>query len=98
MNTQRKSAVLVLPLAAVLIAAAPAPEAPAPRCEDVTSIGTATMAEDGTITLRLRSLPPGPIGEGVFRYTPNDANYRDVLAHIEGGIKAGETKPIRPWC
>lgn len=98
-NTARKTVALVLPLAGVLMAAAPASETQTPpRCEDIASIGTATMAVDGTITLRLRSLPPGPIGEGVFHYAPNDANYQDVLSHIQGGIKAGETKPVRPWC
>jgi hypothetical protein len=88
---------LLLPLAVALMAAAPA-EPVQPRCEDIASIGTATMAEDGTLTLRIRSLPPGPIGEGVFHYAPNDANYQDVLSHITGGVKAGETKPVRPWC
>ena len=53
------------PLAAALLlalvtgAAGVNPGAPVP-CEMVESIGVATMAQDGTITLRLRSLPPGP--------------------------------------
>ena len=67
---------LVLLLAAALAAAgvtrAAAQEI---RCEDVESIGVAAMDRDGVITLRIRSLPPSPIGEGEFRYAPNDPRY-----------------------
>lgn len=66
-------------------------------CEKVESIGVATMTEDGTITLRLRSLPPGPIAEGTMSYRPGDPQYEEVKRHL-GGIKPGETKPVRPWC
>ena len=100
MNGHRAFGTLLAPLALFLVAAAPAPsENPGgPRCEETENIGTATMTEDGTITLRLRTLPPGPVGEGVFRYRVGDANYDDVKAHIIGGIKPGETRPVRPWC
>ena len=61
------------------------------------SIGTATMAPDGTITLRLRAeLPGGGIGESVLVYPPNHPQYREVLAHV-GGLRAGEAKPVPPW-
>jgi hypothetical protein len=66
-------------------------------CEQVASIGVAAMTDDGVIALRLRSLPPGPIGEGTMRYKPGDQEYEDIKKHI-GGIKPGETKPVRPWC
>ena len=70
---------------------------PADDCHSVASIGVAHMSEDRVITLRLRSLPPGPIAEGEFRYAPKDPQYRDVIRHL-GGIRPGEWKPVRPWC
>jgi hypothetical protein len=66
-------------------------------CHAVASIGVAHMDEDRVITLRLRSLPPGPIGEGQFRYAPNDPAYDEIIQHL-GGIEPGEWKPVRPWC
>ena len=60
-------------------------------CEQVTSIGVATMATDGTITLRVRSLPPGPIGEGMLEYPPSHSQYRDILKHL-GGLAPGDSK------
>ena len=66
-------------------------------CESVASIGVATMTEDGVITLRLRSLPPGPIAEGVLRYAPDNPQYDEIKEHL-GGIRPGEVKPVRPWC
>ncbi len=67
------------------------------RCEAIGSIGVAGMTADGVITLRLRSLPPGPIGEGELRYVPGDPQYEDIKGHI-GRIATGESKPVRPWC
>jgi hypothetical protein len=97
--TRRSSAA---PLAlALLVALAAAAAAAEPKetlsCEQVASIGVAAMTDDGVIALRLRSLPPGPIGEGTMRYKPGDQEYEDIKKHI-GGIKPGETKPVRPWC
>jgi hypothetical protein len=70
------------------------PEIP---CEAVESIGTAEMSADGTITLRLRSLSPNPIAEGVLTYAPDDPQYEEVKQHL-GGIAPGEFKPVKPWC
>jgi len=70
---------------------------PAPRCQDVASIGVATMAADGTITLRITSLPPGPVAHGNFTYAPSHAQYEEIKRHI-GGITPGEQKPVPPWC
>ena len=67
------------------------------RCEAVESIGGATMTPDGVITLQIRSMPPGPIAEGLIRYAPGDAKYEEIEQHL-GGISPGETKPVRPWC
>jgi hypothetical protein len=66
-------------------------------CATVESIGTATMSEDGVITLRLRSLPPGPIAEGTLRYRPGGPQYQQIKQHL-GGIAPGESKSVRPWC
>jgi hypothetical protein len=85
---------LLFALAAAAAGAQPAATVP---CEQVASIGSATMTDDGTITLRLRSLPPGPIAEGTMSYRPGDPQYEEIKKHI-GGIKPGETKPVRPWC
>jgi hypothetical protein len=68
-----------------------------PPCESVASIGVAHMTADGVITLRVRSLPPGPIGEGVLRYPPDHPQYGEIKDHL-GGIAPGEYKPVRPWC
>jgi hypothetical protein len=67
------------------------------RCETIASIGVARMSEDGVITLRIRSLPPGPVAEGEFRYSPGDPRYEEIKKHL-GGIAPGETKPVPPWC
>jgi hypothetical protein len=60
------------------------------------NVGTITMAADGTLTLILRSLPPGPIAETVLQYKPGDAKYKETLDHV-GGLKPGETKMLPPW-
>jgi hypothetical protein len=70
---------------------------PGPKCEDVESIGVATMAVDGAVTLRIRSLPPGPIAEGVFVYKPSDLDYQVMIDHV-GGLSPGQSKPVKPWC
>lgn len=67
------------------------------RCKATASIGVAYMEKDGTIRLRIRSLPPGPIAEGEFRYAPGDRDYESIRAHV-GGLTPGESKPVPPWC
>jgi hypothetical protein len=89
----RGVAITLLTLALVTASA----RAADPACADVASIGVATMAADGAITLRIRSLPPGPIAEGTLTYRPGDAKYDEVKDHI-GGITPGESKPVPPWC
>jgi hypothetical protein len=66
-------------------------------CEDIDSVGTAKMTADGTITLRLRSLWPDPIAEGELVYAPDDPQYGEIKRHL-GGIAAGQSKPVPPWC
>jgi hypothetical protein len=66
-------------------------------CEDIDSVGRATMSADGTITLALRSLWPDPIAESQLVYPLDDPQYEEIKHHL-GGIKPGESKPVPPWC
>src|SRR5271169_2580368 len=93
------SAGFALAIAAALTsAAAAADNKDVPiQCEAVDSVGAAKMSADGVITLRLRSLPPGPVAEGEFSYAPGDPHYEEIKRHL-GGIAPGETKPVPPWC
>ena len=55
------------------------------------------MDEDRVITIHIRSLPPGPIAEGTFKYAPDSKDYLDMFSHL-GGIVPGQSKPVKPWC
>ena len=66
-------------------------------CDDIDSVGRAKMSSDGTITLQLRSLWPNPIAETELVYAPDDPQYEEIKHHL-GGIKAGESKPVPPFC
>ncbi len=66
-------------------------------CEAIDSVGTAKMRENGTITLRLRTLWPQPFAESLHVYAPNDPQYGLIKRHL-GGISPGETKPVPPLC
>jgi hypothetical protein len=59
-------------------------------------IGTASMSSDGVITLHLTRTGDGQYANATFRYTTDDPQYGEVLRHV-GGLKSGETKPVRPW-
>jgi hypothetical protein len=77
----------------LIAAAALALAAAGPRA----SIGSATMAQDHSVTLRLRAEGPGRvIGDGLIVYRPGEPGYRDVLLHV-GGLRRGETQPVPPW-
>ena len=65
--------------------------------EELKSIGTATMEDDGTIVMRLRGeMSNGTIAHGTFRYLKSDAQYNEVLDHL-GGLQPGEVKQVPPW-
>jgi hypothetical protein len=66
-------------------------------CSAIDSIGTAEMANDGTITLHLQSLWPDPSAEGELVYAPDDPQYDEIKQHI-GDIHPGDNKPVKPWC
>ena len=59
-------------------------------------IGSATMSADGTIILHLNRTSDGQFLDATFTYKIGDPEYQKTLAHI-GGLKPGETKPVRPW-
>ena len=73
--------------------------APTQQCDmknNVDTIGSAWMDENGTITLRLRLEGPGVIGDSVITYDPSDEGYDTVINHL-GGLRCGETKPVPAW-
>jgi hypothetical protein len=93
-----------LVIVGLLVVLAPRPSrgaeagaADSPACAEVESIGVATMTDDGTIRMRLRSPPPGPIIEGELSYKPGDLDYRKIIDHL-GGLAPGQIKPVKPWC
>jgi len=58
--------------------------------------GTATMLEDGSLSLHLRLTDDGkPINE-TLTYKTTDRGYDDVLRHL-GGLGPGDTKSFSPW-
>jgi hypothetical protein len=93
------SAATVVVAVLVLAGAAAAQERPSHSipCSAIDSIGTAEMANDGTITLHLQSLWPDPVAEGDLIYAPDDPQYAEIKAHI-GDIHPGDKKPMPPLC
>ncbi len=61
-----------------------------------TSIGEATMLEDGTLVLDLVAAAGGTRDHGRVTYAPGDPQYAEVLEHL-GGMQPGERKPVPPW-
>ena len=59
-------------------------------------IGTATMLDDGTLTLHLRLTSDGKNVNDTLVYKISDHAYDNVLRHL-GGLSPGETKEFRPW-
>ena len=64
--------------------------------DESASIVEATMATDGTITLRLRAETEGVVGEALFTYARTDPAYESILSHV-GDLQPGERKPVSPW-
>lgn len=60
-------------------------------------VGVASMSADGVITLDLYGTAPGGIiAHGHKTYSPRDADYAQILAHL-GGLRPGDRKPVPPW-
>ncbi len=58
--------------------------------------GTATMLNDGTLSLRLRLNLDGTAANSVLTYKVGDRAYDNILRHL-GGLRPGEIKPFSPW-
>ena len=58
--------------------------------------GTATMQDDGSLTLHLRQTSSGKDIDDTLTYKTTDRGYDDVLRHL-GGLSPGDTKSFRPW-
>jgi hypothetical protein len=58
--------------------------------------GTATMQDDGSLTLHLRQTRDGKDIDDTLIYKTTDRGYDDVLRHL-GGLNPGDTKSFRPW-
>ncbi len=95
--SSRSVAAIVLVAAGLSVAAAQDKPSNQIPCSAIDSIGTAEMANDGTITLHLQSLWPDPIAEGDLVYAPDDPQYDEIKQHI-GDIHPGDKKPVKPWC
>jgi hypothetical protein len=61
------------------------------------SVGTATMAQDGTLTLMLRTeTADGLVGEMVMVVPPGDPRHAGMVRHL-GGIAPGQARAIPPF-
>jgi hypothetical protein len=58
--------------------------------------GTARMEDDGSLTLHLRLTSDGKEIDDTIFYKTTDRGYDSVLRHL-GGMRAGDSKPFRPW-
>ena len=63
-------------------------------CRAPGTIGTATMSQDGTVTLNIHA-PDGTMG--AFAYPKSDPNYARIVSHL-GGIRPGDHKPVPAFC
>jgi hypothetical protein len=59
-------------------------------------VGTATMQDDGTISLHLRLTADGKPVNDTLTYKVSDRAYDNILRHL-GGLNPGDTKQFRPW-
>lgn len=58
--------------------------------------GTATMRDDGSLTLHLRLDTSGKQIDETLTYKTTDRGYDDVLRHL-GGLDPGDSKDFDPW-
>jgi hypothetical protein len=58
--------------------------------------GSATMQDDGSLTLHLRLTSDGKEIDDTLTYKTTDRGYDDVLRHL-GGLGPGDTRSFRPW-
>lgn len=62
------------------------------------SIGVATMLDDETLVLDLRSFDPAVQRHANARltYSKSHPQYADIRKHV-GELKPGQSVPVRPW-
>lgn len=58
--------------------------------------GTATMQDDGSLTLHLQHGSDGKEVNGTLTYKTTDRGYDSVLRHL-GGLDPGDTRSFTPW-
>jgi hypothetical protein len=58
--------------------------------------GTATMRDDGSLTLHLRLDSTGKRVDDTLTYKTTDRGYDDVLRHL-GSLDPGDSKDFDPW-
>ena len=58
--------------------------------------GTATMLDDGTIELDLKTTADGKPAEGTLVYKVGDNAYDSIRRQL-GGLQPGQTKRFSPW-
>jgi hypothetical protein len=77
----------------------PVPDRAGPPARPVSasdSVGVATMQDDGTLELRLRSEDHGAIAEAMLVIPRGDARYASMLAHL-GPLAPGGSCAIKPF-
>src|SRR5882757_9627116 len=95
MTSRSKNTIKAVVAVCALSWASPLPAQTSPQAQ-MQYIGSATMSADGTITVYLDRTAGGGHAQGTFTYKTDDPDYEKTLKHI-GGLKPGETKPVKPW-
>lgn len=72
-----------------------------PKTDPGSTIGSATLAADGTINLQLRAEGSGgAVGDALLVYPPTHPDYAKIKKHVEAGgpaMQPGETRPVAPF-
>ena len=65
--------------------------------QEPTTIGEATMREDGTIVLKLRAeIEDATIGDALLTYPTDHADYSYIRAHLPD-LRPGQSVPVPPF-
>lgn len=75
----------------------PQPQSQPQRKAEPETIGTATMAQDGSIHMQIASREcDGSIAHGDFTVRPGEPQYAEIVRHA-GGLAPGQSKPVPAW-
>jgi len=84
-------------LALVVVACAQTPPSPPVIDSPARFFGVATLKEDGTICLQMRSEEPGrPVAESYSCYRSDHSMYATIRQHV-GPMRIGEEKVFGPF-